>query len=76
MHTFEFVDDNPTINFTLKLIKTNIFKYIPMSMTSFHQSSMTVQHWMECYNITGEPDDDYPCDINIPESEGTRAVEC
>ena len=30
---------------------------------------------MEFYNVTGEPDDDDPCDINIPESEGTSVVE-
>ena len=30
---------------------------------------------MECYNVTGEPDDDDPCDINIPESKGTRPME-
>ena len=30
---------------------------------------------MECYNVTGEPDDDDPLGINIPESEGTCAVE-
>ena len=30
---------------------------------------------MECYNITGEPDDDDPRDINIPNYEGTRAME-
>ena len=75
MHTFEFVDDNPMINFSLKLIKTSIFEDIPMLMTSFHQSSMTVQHWMECYNIKGEPDDDGSHDINILEFKGTRVVQ-
>ena len=30
---------------------------------------------MECYNITGEPDDDDPLEINIPESEGIHIVE-
>ena len=30
---------------------------------------------MECYNVTGEPDDDEPLDIHIPMSEGTCAVE-
>ena len=36
---------------------------------------MTFHHWMECYNVTREPDDDDPLDINIPKSEGMRAVE-
>ena len=44
-------------------------------MTNFHHSSSTIQHWMECYNVTRESDDDDPCDINIPESEGARTVE-
>ena len=30
---------------------------------------------MECYNVTGEPDDDDPRDINIPESEYTCVME-
>ena len=30
---------------------------------------------MECYNITGEPDDDDPLEINILESKGIRIVE-
>ena len=46
-----------------------------MLTTNFYQSSATVQHWMECYNVTGEPDDDDPCDINIPKYKGTHLVE-
>ena len=72
---FEFSYHNPSIDFSLQVIKTKIFEYIPISTTSFHHSDATVQHWMECYNIISEPDDDDPCDINIPESEGTCAVE-
>ena len=30
---------------------------------------------MECYNITGEPDDDDPRDINIPDSEGSCTIQ-
>ena len=30
---------------------------------------------MECYNVTGEPDDDESLDISIPESEGIHIVE-
>ena len=36
---------------------------------------MTIHHWMECYNITGEPDDGDPLEINIPKSKGMPAVE-
>ena len=41
---------------------------------NFHQCNMIVHNWMECHNITGETDDDDPLEINIPESEGMRAV--
>ena len=30
---------------------------------------------MECYNVTREPNDDEPTDVNIPEFEGTCPVE-
>ena len=30
---------------------------------------------MECYNVTGEHDDDDPLNVNIPEYEGTRGLE-
>ena len=30
---------------------------------------------MDCYNVTGESDNDYPLDINIPELKGMRVVE-
>ena len=46
-----------------------------MSIKKFHQRSAAIQHWMECYNVTGEPDDDDPRNTNNPEFEGTRAVE-
>ena len=36
---------------------------------------MTIHNWMECYNLTGEPDDDDPLEINILESEGICIVE-
>ena len=74
-HTFGFVDDHPSIDVALQVIKTKIFEDIPMSMTNFNHSSTTIQHQMECYNVTGEPDEDEPLDVNIYESEGTCAVE-
>ena len=46
-----------------------------MSMKNIDQSRMIVHHWMECYNVTGELDDDDPRDINIPNFEGTQTVE-
>ena len=74
-HMFEFFYDHPSIYVSLQVIRTKIFEDIPVLMTNFHQISATIQHWMECYNVTGKPDDDDPHDIHIPESEGTPAME-
>ena len=29
-HTFEFFDNNPSIDVAMQVIRTNIFEYIPM----------------------------------------------
>ena len=44
-------------------------------MSRFSQSNVTIQNWMEYYNITGESNDDDPCDIHIPKIKGSGAVE-
>ena len=44
-------------------------------MIKFNQHSATIQHMMECYNVIGEPDDDGPLDVNIPNSEGACALQ-
>ena len=74
-YTFEFVDDHPSIDAALQVIKTKIFEDIPVAMTNFNQRNATIQHQMECYNLMGEPDDDDPLDLKILESEGTHLVE-
>ena len=56
-------------------MKENVFEEILVATTNFHQCTTAVHHFMECYNITGETNDDDPLDINIPESEGMRIVE-
>ena len=74
MHTFEFVDEKPTVDVALQTINENIFAEIPVEEANYHQCIMTIQQWMACYNLDGDPDDDLT-NINIPESEGKRAVE-
>ena len=59
----------------LQVIKENIFEEILVVDTNFHQCSMTTHSWMQCYKLTGEPDDDDPLEINIPQSEGICTVE-
>ena len=41
-HTFEFFDDHPLIDATLQVIRTKIFGGVPVSMSSFHDSNVTV----------------------------------
>ena len=36
---------------------------------------MTTHSWMQCYNLTGEPDDDDPFEIVIPYSKGICTIE-
>ena len=72
---FEFTSEHSIVNITLQIIKEKIFEEISVAAMNFHQCTMTVHNWMECYNIMGEPDDDDPLEINIPESKGMRAVE-
>ena len=73
VHTFEFVDEQPTVDAMLQMIKDKIFVEIPMEEANSHQCSATIQQWMACYNLAVDPDDD-PTNINILESEGTRTV--
>ena len=56
-------------------MKEKIFEEIPVATTNIHHRNVTIHHWVECYNITGEPDDDDPLSLNILDSEGMRAVE-
>ena len=59
----------------LKVIKGKIFEEISVADINFHQCNMTTHNRMQCYNLTGEPDDDDPLEINIHESEGMHVVE-
>ena len=59
-YTFQFANDHPTIDAVLQIMKENIFEEIFVTATNFHQYNMTIHHWMECYNVTGEPDEEDP----------------
>ena len=80
-YTFQFANEKPTVDIALKNIKEKIFTEIPLEIVyskiyalHSHQCYETVQHWMTCYNLSGDPDDDLT-NINIPESEGLHEVE-
>ena len=74
-HTFDFVDDHPSIDVAFQVINSKIFEDIPVAVTNFNQSSATIRHLMECYIVTGELDHDDPLNVNIPESKYRRAME-
>ena len=73
--TLNNASEHPTNDVSLQIMKEKIFEEIPVAATNFHQCNTTVHHSMECYNVTGEPDDDDPLDINLPALDGMRAVE-
>ena len=74
-YTFEFTSEHPIVDATLQVIKDKIFEEIPVTDKNFHKCSMIIHNWIECYNIMGESDDDYPLEINITMLEGIRTVE-
>ena len=73
-HTFEFSNEQPIVDATLQTIKENICTEIPVEVASPQQCNVTIQQWMACYNLDGEPDDGLT-NINIPELEGMHKVE-
>ena len=55
-----FSSDHPKINVAMQIMKEIMFEEIPVAATNFHQCKVTIHHWMECYNVTGEPDEEDP----------------
>ena len=43
-YKFEFVDDHPSIDAALQVIKTKIFEDIPVAMRNANQSNTIIQH--------------------------------
>ena len=72
--TFDFADEQPTVDAALQTIKEKIFVEIPVEEANAHQCNVAIQQWMAFYNLAEDPDDDLT-NINIPESEGTHIVE-
>ena len=64
-HTFEFANEQPTVDAMLQKIMEKIFAEIPVEEASSHQCNTTIQQWMACYNLAGDPNDD-STNINIP----------
>ena len=68
MLTFSINEDFPVLDAAIRLIHTKVFDD---KETAKHQLYWKEQeaNAVECYNLTIDEDDD-PCNINIPESEG------
>jgi hypothetical protein len=78
--TFTFEHESPLLDATLQAIRTKIFlEEGPMEvvpMCSAHRASMIVHELLECYNVAKEEqDEEDPRNIQVPETEGERAVE-
>ena len=73
-HTFEFVDEQPTVDTMPQKIKEKIYVEIPVEEENSHHYSVTIQQWMTCYNLARDPDDDLT-NINISKLEGTYTVD-
>ena len=74
------MNEQPTVYIALKTIKEKIFSEIPLEImysqpcvVHSHQCCETIQHWMTCYNLSRDSDDD-PTNINIPKSDGSHEV--
>ena len=74
------MDEQTTVDIVLKTIKEKIFAEIPLEIVysqpcfvHSHQCCEIVQHWMMCYNIYRDVDND-PTNINVLESKGSREV--
>ena len=76
-YTFQFADEKPIVDIALNTIEEKISADIPVEVAYSQPCTMhshqcrvitspeTVQHWMTCYNLSIDLEDD-PTNINIP----------
>ena len=72
--TFNFESDYPKVDDVLERIKERIFDSDPLLVISYPDWSTQLEIALECYNLATDEDDE-PCNINIPESKGTREIQ-
>ena len=60
IHTFSYANENPFINIDLQVIQDKKFEEIFVPVSSLPQWTVTIQNFMKCYNIQGEPVNDDP----------------
>ena len=73
-HTFSFTDSNLDVHNVLQLIRDVVLKVVSIAYPVDPHANFHMQSMMECYNVSGEPDDDDMWNINIPETKGSRDV--
>ena len=74
-HTFYFANTNPDVHNALQLIRDVVLKVVPVAYLVDPHAHCHMQSMMECYNVSGGPeDDDELWNINIPEIGGSRDV--
>ena len=73
-HTFSFMDTNMYVHNALQLIYDVVLKVVLVAYPMDSHAYCHMQSMMECYNVSGEPDDDDLQNINIPEIEGSWHV--
>ena len=71
--TFHFSYANPDVNNALHIIWDVVLKFVPVAYPIDPHAQCHMQSMMECYNVSGEPEDDNGLqNINISETEGSR----
>ena len=75
--TFTFESEYPSIDQDLGSIKAKMFEDCTLLVYTQPDWAIKLEQALECYNFAEEPvdEDENPCSINIPESEGTREVD-
>ena len=75
VHTISFADTNLDVNNALQIIQDVVLNVVPVSYPVDPHAHCHMQSMMECYNVSGElEDDDELQNINISDAEGSRDV--
>ena len=57
-HTFSFADTNLDVNNALQIIRDVVLKVVPVAYPVDPHAHCHLQSMMECYNMSGELEDD------------------
>lgn len=71
--TFNFEDDFPYIDFSLQIVKKNIFENVTPLTWQQPNWAAHIENVLECYNLIADEEED-PRKIDIAESKGYNEV--